>query len=312
MAAWRAAYRRPAQVPYPAGNPYTPAKHALGEALFFDPRLSRSGSMSCASCHNPSLNWRDGLATASGFGMQPLARRTPTVLNSAWLASLMWDGRAESLEEQALLPLTAHDEMNMSVPELVARLQGIAGYAPLFASAFGAERAIDGQAIQSALATYQRSLVSLPSAFDRWIEGDERAMSPAAVRGFALFNGKARCASCHSSWRFTDDSFHDIGLPGTDLGRGRHAPPGVVLMRHAFKTPSLRDLPQRGPYMHDGSISSLPEVLAHYISGGIERPSRSLQIQALALSADEQEDLLALLRALAGPPLRPRYPQLPE
>jgi len=312
LEAWRQAYKRPASVPYPPENPSTPAKQALGEMLFFDPRLSRSGSVSCASCHNPSLGWRDALPTASGFRMQPLPRRTPSVLNSAWLASLMWDGRADTLEAQALMPLTAPTEMNMTMPEAVQRLQAIAGYQPLFEAAFGAGKPIDGAGIQAALATYERSLVSPRSAFDAWVDGDDHALSAAALRGFALFTGKAGCVSCHSSWRFTDDSFHDIGLPGDDPGRGRYAPPQVVPMQHAFKTPSLRDLPPRGHYMHDGSIDSLPAVLAHYAAGGIERPSHSQQLRPLQLSDSEREDLLALLSAISGPPLQVRLPQLPQ
>lgn len=303
-------YRRPAHAPHPKANPYTREKAELGRHLFFDPRLSRNGRVSCASCHNPSLNWSDGRARGVGVADVELQRRTPTVLNAAWLAALMWDGRAPTLEAQAVLPITAEHEMGLSTEEAVERIKEVAGYAPLFGVAFPGQE-IGIESVVAALATYQRTLVSAESSFDRWIEGDEAAISEAAKRGFAVFNGAARCGTCHSSWRFTDDSFHDIGLASADIGRGAFAPPSVTIMQHAFKTPSLRDLRLSGPYMHDGSMATLDEVIDHYEDGGTRRPSLSPDMKPLTLSPQERQDLIAYLKTLQEPPLDEQAPLLP-
>ncbi|GEP03041.1 cytochrome-c peroxidase [Methylobacterium oxalidis] len=307
----KARFRRPDAVPFPKANPHSPGKEDLGRTLFFDPRLSRSGSVSCASCHNPSLGWSDGLARAVGFEMKPLARRTPPIMNLAWGSAFQWDGRAESLEHQARMPLTAPDEMNMTMEMVIERLVAIPGYRALFAQAFERPDAITAESVTAALATYQRTLVSGRAPFDRWVAGEESALGPDAKRGFALFTGKARCASCHSTWRLTDDSFHDIGLTGDDPGRGTFAPPSVVTMQRAFKTPSLRDLRLQGPYMHDGSVRTLDDVIEHYVKGGAKRPSLSPEMRPIALSADERHDLIAFLSSLKAEPIRVELPQLP-
>ncbi|WP_132255783.1 tryptophan tryptophylquinone biosynthesis enzyme MauG [Methylobacterium segetis] len=305
-------FRRPAHVPFPKANPPTPAKVALGKALFFDPRLSRSESISCATCHNPSLGWSDGLPRAVGFGMVSLPRRTPSIRNLAWGAAFQWDGRADSLEAQARMPIAAPDEMNMPMDAVVERLKGVPGYAALFREAFGDDEPITARNVTAALATFQRTLVSGEAPFDRWISGEESAIEPDAKRGFAVFTGKAGCAACHSGWRFTDDSFHDIGLKaGEDLGRGKFAPPGVIAMQNAFKTPSLRDLQIRGPYMHDGQIDSLDAVLDHYAKGGEKRPSLSFEMKSFELSERERRDLVAFLRTLQAEPVSVTLPQLP-
>ncbi|MFG7489914.1 tryptophan tryptophylquinone biosynthesis enzyme MauG [Methylorubrum rhodesianum] len=305
-------FRRPDGVPHPKANPATPEKVTLGKALFFDPRLSRSGSVSCATCHNPSLGWSDGLTRAVGFGMVLLPRRTPPVRNLAWGSAFQWDGRADSLEAQARMPITAPDEMNMSMDLVVERLKAVPGYAPLFREAFGDEEPISARNVTAALAAFQRTLVSGKAPFDRWIEGEEAALGADARRGFALFTGKANCAACHSGWRFTDDSFHDIGLKaGDDLGRGKFAPPSVTAMRYAFKTPSLRDLRMQGPYMHDGQLGSLDAVIEHYVEGGERRPSLSFEMKPVALSTQERRDLTAFLESLAADPAALTLPHLP-
>lgn len=312
LAALKARFRRPESVPHPKANPLTPEKVALGKALFFDPRLSRSGSVSCATCHNPSLGWSDGLTRAVGFGMVPLPRRTPPVLNLAWGTAFQWDGRADSLEVQARMPITAPDEMNMSMDLVVERLKAVPSYAPLFRNAFGSEEPIGARHVTAALATFQRTLVSGEAPFDRWASGDESAIGADAKRGFALFTGKAGCAACHSTWRFTDDSFHDIGLKaGNDLGRGKFAPPSVTAMRFAFKTPSLRDLRMVGPYMHDGQLGSLESVLDHYVKGGEKRPSLSFEMKPFEMSERERRDLVAFLETLKAEPAAITLPQLP-
>lgn len=304
-------YRRPDTIPVPAANPLTAEKTTLGKTLFFDLRLSRHGNMSCATCHAPEKRWSDGKIRPLGAEQLQNARRTPTVLNSAWLTALMWDGRATVLEEQAVLPITSAHEMNFDMSALVERLQTIDGYRPLFAQAYG-DASVSQQRVTQALASFQRTLVSKPAPFDRWVSGDENAISESAKRGFKLFNGKARCVSCHSSWRFTDDSFHDIGLDTKDLGRGAKVPPQVTLMQHAFKTPSLRDLPIDGPYMHNGSMMSLEEVISHYEKGGIRRKSLSLEMKPFELTKQERQTLVDFIKTLDGGHLQIDSPRMPE
>ncbi|MBY0333323.1 MAG: c-type cytochrome [Acetobacteraceae bacterium] len=296
--ALRARYRRPDAIPFPRDNAYSDAKYRLGQVLFFDPRLSGSNTMSCASCHNPALGWEDGLRTARGEQANTLRRSTPTILNIAWAEPLMWDGRKESLEDQALGPVADAGEMNQPVDELVAELSRIPGYRRLFRDAHGAD-AVTPRGIALALATFQRTIVSNLSPFDRWVAGDASAMGADAVRGFVLFNTRANCAACHAGWRLTDDSFHDIGLASGDIGRGAHMPE-VPLMRHAFKTPTLRNIALRGPYMHDGSAMTLREAVLHYDTGFVDRPSLSPEMRRLNLSPRDADDIVAFLRALTS------------
>lgn len=307
----KAAYKRPTSIPFPEDNPFTEAKAKLGQALYFDPRLSRSNMQSCASCHNPSFAWGDGLPKGVGDNMHELGRRSPTILNAAWSEALMWDGRFETLEEQALGPIEAAVEMNMPLDELLEKLSKIEGYSPLFAAAFGGDAEITADRIAMAIATYERTVISGEAPFDRWIKGQRSAMSTSAERGFQLFNGKARCAACHSGWRFTDDSFHDIGLDDDDIGRGSELP-GIVKMQHAFKTPGLRNIDQRAPYMHDGSLATLAEVVEHYDDGGMRRPSLSDDMKPLSLTAQEKKDLVAFMESLTSDDDPVTYVQLPR
>ena len=307
----KAAYKRPKAIPFPEENPFTEAKAKLGQTLYFDPRLSRSNMQSCASCHNPSFAWGDGLPKGVGDHMHELGRRSPTILNAAWSEVLMWDGRFETLEEQALGPIEADVEMNMPLDELIRKLNQIEGYAPLFAAAFDGDAEITSEKIAMAIATYERTVVSGEAPFDRWIKGQRNAISAAAQRGFEVFNGKARCAACHSGWRFTDDSFHDIGLPDDDIGRGAELP-GIVKMQHAFKTPGLRNIDQRGPFMHDGSLATLQDVVEHYDRGGVQRPSLSDDMRPLGLTAQQKRDLVAFMEALTSDDEPVTYVQLPR
>ncbi len=304
-------YQRPEAIPAPATNPLTEEKTTLGKNLFFDPRLSRDKGMSCATCHSPDHRWSDGRVVPLGSEELSKPRRTPTVMNSAWLKALMWDGRANSLEAQAVLPITTPHEMNYNMKELVQRLGEIKGYQPLFEAAYG-DAEITTQRIAKALATFQRTLVSNTSSFDRWVEGDEQAISTSAKRGFEVFNGKAQCAACHKSWRFTDDSFHDIGLDSQDLGRGKVIPVEVTIMQHAFKTPTLRDLPENGPFMHDGSMTVLEEVIKHYEKGGIQRASLSKEMKPFELTEQQRTDLVTFLKTLDGGSLELDHPVIPE
>ncbi len=296
--AWKGEYVRPGEVPFPEENPYTAEKANLGHKLFFDPRLSGSDYISCATCHNPSFSWGDGLPTGFGHKMTKLGRRTPTILNSAWGELMMWDGRFESLEEQALGPMGAEAEMNQELSGIVEELQAIPGYRTLFNVTFPGE-GISIENIAKAIATYERTIVSGIAPFDRWVAGDETAISAAAKRGFDLFNNKANCAACHTTWNFSDSGFHDIGLPDDDLGRGGVLKT-VVKMQHAFKTPTLRNVVHRAPYMHDGSLATLKEVIDHYNDGFKRRESLSDEMKPLNLSEDEKADLLAFLLTLEG------------
>src|SRR6202044_301365 len=202
----------------------------------------------------------------------PLTLRSPTLLNIAWIPKLGWDGHFRDLEEVAMGPITATGNMNLSEKAMVERLAAIPGYVDAFDAAFG-EGEVTAKKIEFALATFERTIVSKDSAFDRWIDGAETAISEQAKRGFALFNGAANCAACHSGWAFTDASFHDIGVAkDDDIGRGRLFPSSVKL-QYAFKTPTLRDVAQRGPYMHDGSLATLEDVVDLYNRGGVDRPS---------------------------------------
>jgi cytochrome c peroxidase len=306
----RASYRRPRTIPFPADNPYTFEKAALGKKLYFDTRLSQANLLSCASCHSPSYGWGDGQPTGVGHLMNKLGRRSPTIINAAYGLIFMWDGRADTLEEQALGPIQADVEMALPLDQLLNRLKAINEYVALFDVAFPGE-GITTQNIAKAIATYERTVISGRAPFDAWIDGDERAISDAAKRGFALFNAKAQCNTCHSGWNFTDDSFHDIGLASADIGRGKFLT-DVVKSQHAFKTPGLREITHRAPFMHNGSITTLERVIEHYNTGGIDRPSRSELIKPLNLSDQEKADLVAFLKTLTSKLSPTAMPVLPR
>jgi len=303
-------YRRPQVIPFPKDNPYTVEKANLGKKLFFDTRLSAANLLSCGACHNPAYGFGDGQPTGVGHGMKSLARRSPSIINAAYGLIFMWDGRAGSLEEQALGPIRADVEMNLPVDQLLQRLKSIPEYGPLFEAAFP-KQGIVPEAIAKAIATYERTVVSGRASFDEWIEGNEKAIPDDAKRGFLTFNTKGKCSSCHSGWNFTDDSFHDIGLASEDIGRGKFLT-GVVKMEHAFKTPGLREITRRGPYMHDGSTATLEAVVEHYVKGGIARPSRSELMKPVALSTQEQSELVAFMKTLTSSVDPTSLPVLPR
>jgi cytochrome c peroxidase len=307
---WKALYHRPSGIPFPEEDTYSETKDTLGRMLFFDPILSGAGDRSCASCHNPGLAWGDGLAKA--IGEKPLPLRSPTLYNLAWSEILGWDGKFRGLESVAFAPITSPANMNRKEADLIAALSSISGYRAAFASAFPNDPKPDRKNIESALATFERTLVSGHAPFDRWVEGDETAISESAKRGFDLFNGKAACAECHQGWNFTDGSFQDIGTAtGDDVGRGRLFPTSVKL-RYAFKVPTLRDVARRAPYMHDGSEPTLAAVIDLYDRGGIDRPSRSELIKPLGLTAGEKADLIAFLKTLNEEPKPFVNPILPR
>jgi len=306
-------YVRPAAPPVPAGNAMTPARIELGRTLFFDPRLSGSAWISCATCHNPALGWSDGLPTAIGNGMKTLSRHTPSILNAAWYKRQMWDGRFASLEEQALGPIGSADEMNLDLDEMVRRLEAIPGYAPLFERAYPGE-GIAARTVARAIASFERTVVSGESPFDRWQQGDARAVGDDAKRGFEIFRGKADCVACHQGANFTDDGFHNVGVrqrDGVD-DPGRFAKVPVKAMKGAHKTPSLRDVAMTAPYMHNGAYRSLREVVEMYSRGGDVHDNLDPNIRKLDLTAAEIDDVVAFLQSLSGAPVQVAIPQLPN
>ena len=301
-------YQRPASIPFPADNPYTVEKAALGKMLFFDPRLSKNRNMTCATCHNPSFGWEDATKTSVGAQNSALDRHSPTILNQAWGKSFFWDGRAATLEEQAKGPIESNVEMNLPIGEAVTRLKQVESYQKWFRRVFG-DSGINADNITKAIATFERTVVSGQAPFDLWVKGDESAISASAKRGFDLFNGKAQCSTCHSGWNFTDHKFHDIGLSSPD--KGLAARTGNSRDDFAFKTPSLRNIKQRAPYMHDGSMETLTQVIVHYVGGGIQRKSLSPLINPVPLNSHEIRDLEAFLLTLTGKDTAVSLPTLP-
>ena len=298
-ARWRQAFARPDHVPMPAGNPASPPKVALGARLFEDPRLSGDGTLSCASCHQPDLAFSDGVPRHAGRDHTPLGRRTPPLWNLAWGATWFWDGRASSLEDQVAGPVANPLEMAGDLDRAAALLAQDPDTARAFAEAFPESPQVTAPAIARALAAFERSLVSPETRFDRWVKGDEGALDPDERAGLGLFVGKAGCVNCHSGWRFTDEAFHDIGLPGRDRGRG--AALGLPAADHAFKTPSLRERVWTAPYMHDGSLASFEEVVAHYADRIVPRPTLSADLpRGLRLAPEERAQLVAFLAALSS------------
>ena len=303
-------YVRPSAIPFPAENSFSKEKELLGRTLFFDPRLSGSRSIACSTCHNPGFAWGDGLPKAIGTGMKILGRRSPTILNSAWTELLFWDGRADSLEEQALGPIAAPGEMNQDLDAMVKTIAAISEYQPLFAQAFPKE-AVGSATVAKAIATFERTIVSGKAPFDDWIGGRENAISEDAKTGFDLFNGKAQCSKCHVEWMFTDSGFHDIGLQGSDPGRAKHL--HLEAMQSAFKTPTLRNVDRRGPYMHDGSEETLEQVIDFYDEGGkARRPSLAPEMKPLHLTPQEKKQLVVFLKTLTSNDAPVIIPVLPK
>jgi cytochrome c peroxidase len=286
----------------PDSNPMSADKVALGKLLYFDNRLSKDGTISCATCHNPFHGFADPARASAGVGRLLGGRNSPTVINRLFSAEQFWDGRAKDLEEQAHGPLINPVEMAMgSHDDVVSNVKEVAGYKPLFQKAFGDEQ-INMTRIAQAIASYERTVVSGNSPYDRYQAGDKDALSPAAVRGMALFNGKANCLRCHAGFNFTDETYQNIGVgmdrPKPDLGRFEVTKKDAD--RGAFKTPTLRDVVLTAPYMHDGSEATLLDAIEFYNRGGVKNPNLSKEIKPLGLSAQEKLDLVAFLVALTG------------
>lgn len=301
--------------PHPADNAPTPERIELGKQLFFDPRLSGDGNMSCASCHSPLFGWSDGLPTAKGFQSQVLGRASPTVINTAYNSLQMWDGRKKSLEDQAMGPMMSNAEMNMNIPVLLDFLKTTPGYKSAFKKAYPKEE-ISETTIAKAIASFERTVISNDSPFDRWVKGDKKAMTSKQVKGFKLFINpkKGNCAVCHSAPNFTDNGFHNIGLASwgdENPDMGRYAERPLRLMKGAFKTPTLRDITDTAPYFHDGSSMTLNEVMDHYIKGGVVTTNLSPNMKKLKLSKKEKSAIIAFLEALKTDHKPVELPQLP-
>jgi cytochrome c peroxidase len=303
-------YRRPTTIPFPERAPYSPQLATLGKMLFFDPRLSGAQNLSCASCHNPSFGFEVPVPAAIGATNTPLERKANTVLNAAWTPIFFWDGRAKDLEEQAAGPITADVEMNGKFPEIVSRLKNVPEYKTWFDRLFPGS-GVSRDNLLTAIATYERTVVSGWAPFDRWVEGDEAALSDSAKRGFAIFNGKGKCAACHTGWNFTDNKFHDIGIPTNDIGRAK-LEPNNPKAKHAFKTPGLRNLTYRAPFGHRGQFADLESIVAFYVTGGEDRPSRSALMGPVDLNEGEMKDMVAFLRSLTADKTETALPNLPN
>lgn len=306
----RSAFRFPDHIPVPRENQITAARVELGKILFFDPRLSGSGNISCASCHNPALGWSDGSSLAQGDGTVPLTRSTPTIINVAFDPLLMWDGRFRNLEDQVMSPIETEAEMHNSDELLIQTLRDIPGYVRAFEKAYPGDD-LTSHTVAKAVSTFERTIISRNSPFDRWVEGNDKAISASAKRGFSLFTGKAHCVACHQGFNFTDDGFHNIGLRGnTDPGRYALVP--VRVLKGAFKTPTLRDVAYTAPYMHNGSYQTLEEVVDHYDRGGDDKENLDPNIKPLGLSGQEKADLVQFMKSLTGHPVMLTLPRLPQ
>jgi cytochrome c peroxidase len=291
----------------PADNPLTPDKIAFGKQLFWDKRWSRSGTIACVSCHQPEHGWSDPRQFSLDFAGKPTARHAPTIINRLFSVQQHWTGRRASIEDQTI-------QGRAQPPELVVKnLGAVKTYKYQCLKIFGANFHAEG--VAKVIAAYVRTILSVDSPYDRFCAGDTTALSPAAQRGLALFEGKARCARCHSGFNFTDEDYHNIGV-GMDRENpdlGRYTVTTDETDKGAFKTPTLRDVARRGPYMHDGSLKTLEEVVDYYAQGGPPNPWLSPKSQPLTLTAQARADLMAFLHALTGEiaPVVSSPPELP-
>jgi cytochrome c peroxidase len=300
----------PASVSAPDDNPATEEKVALGKQLFFDPRLSGDNRMSCASCHLQNKAFADGLPRAKGRADKILDRNTPTVLNVGFFERLFWDGRAATLEEQALGPIQSPDEMNQNLAELIDELNAVPGYVEQFQRVF--QTNVTATGIARSLAAFERTLVSGPSPFDRFLAGDKSALTEPARQGYELFIGAAGCVRCHHGPLLSDNRLHRLGVSFQDEGRA--AVTGNKADRGKFRTPSLRNVAQTAPYMHDGSKRTLTEVVEFYYRGVPTKSPANLPLDVeplLGQSFSEIPALVAFLESLSGdvPAIEP--PPLP-
>jgi cytochrome c peroxidase len=288
-------------VPWPADNRYSPAKAELGRLLYFDTRLSADGTISCSSCHKPEFAFTDGAATSTGIRGQKGNRSAPTIINRAYSMGQFWDGRAATLEDQAKGPMANPIEMGHSTDGIVAALKAIPGYRVRFKQVFGTED-ITIDHVAKAITTFERTILSGNSPYDRFRAGQKNAMTASQQRGMSVFADKAKCDQCHEGISFTNGSFNNLGV-GTDTP---NPDPGYSAVTHKeedwgkFKTPTLREIARTAPYMHDGSLATLEDVVQFYDDGGKPNRNKDERMKALHLSAQEKADLVDFLKALSG------------
>ena len=287
--------------PIPEDNPLTADKVTLGQKLFADKILSRNRKLACKGCHQPKKAFTDGRPRAVGVYGRQGNRSVPTLVNRAYGRVFFWDGRTSTLEEQVIKPIESDSEMDMTVDEAVERLRTKKRYRKLFQQAFGRE--VNGEDLARALANYVRTIYSDDSPFDRYIYGDRNALSAQQRRGLRIFRGKGNCTSCHIGPTFTDEEFHNTGVAWRDgklQDEGRFAVTSEPNHKGAFKTPTLREVARTAPYMHDGSLATLEDVIDFYSDGGRENPNRDPEIRLLKLNGGEKAALIAFLRSLSG------------
>jgi cytochrome c peroxidase len=289
----------------PGDNPMTVPKLKLGKRLFFDPVLSVDNSLSCASCHQPDRGFADPNPLSSGVDGQRGTRHSPVLINRVFSAFQFWDGRAASLEEQATQPIGNPVEMGMpAMKEVVRRLRDDASYRRDFAAAFPSDGEISEDNLAKALACFERTILSGNSPYDQYLAGDTSAMSASAQRGMEIFKDKERgnCETCHASFNFTDENFNNlgVGMERRDPDLGRYDVSGLEGHQGAFKTPTLREIANTAPYMHDGSIQSLEAVVDFYIKGGQQNEWLSTKMKELNLSERDKLDLIEFMKALSG------------
>ena len=299
-------------------EPPTPERARLGRWLFFDTRLSADNTVACATCHRPDHAFSEPTAVSTGIGGQKGRRKAPSLVNQAdaLLPHFFWDGRAGSLEDQALGPIGNPIEMGMNdMPGALAqKVAAIEGYRPYFRSAFGSD-AITGELIAKAIVAYERTRMSGNSPWDRWrYERDETAVSDQAKQGHELFFGKAKCRQCHAGNNFTDSKFHNLGVgwdpvTKTFSDEGRFVVTKNEADRGSFKTPTLRDVTKHAPYLHDGSVATLREVVEVYNRGGHKNPYLDVKMEPLGLSANEVDAIVAFLQSLEGEGYQDKAPQ---
>ncbi len=279
----------------PEDNPQTAEKIELGKQLYFDPRLSRDSTVSCASCHDPKKGWSNGDQFATGVRGQKGGRSSPTIINSAYAKLQFWDGRAEHLEGQALGPIQNPIEMEMTLDEVVERLNKVEGYKKQFQKVFGTD--VTSPNMAKAIAAFERTVLSGDAPFDQFKAGDTKALSASAQRGLKLFTGKANCSACHSGPNFSDAAFHNIGV-GMEVEKpdlGRFEISKLEGDKGAFKTPTLREIARTAPYMHDGRLKTLELVVDYYDKGGFANDMLDEEIFPLKLTAEEKADLVKFL-----------------
>jgi cytochrome c peroxidase len=284
-------------LPVDATNPPTPAKIELGRQLFEDARLSGDESISCASCHPAETGYADAVAFSEGAGGKPMPRHTPTLLNSAYYRFINWDGKFANTTQLVLAVMANPQNMDMQDEALLTvRLESVPAYRELFREVFGGPP--NKQRVAQAIDAYVRTLVTPNSPFDHYVAGDKGALTDAQKRGLMLFIGKAECTLCHRGPNFEDDQFHALGLRSEDPGRFKVT--GDEADRYAFKTPTIRNVELTAPYMHDGSLPTLRDVVEFYNAGGGNQEPKSVLLRQLNLTNREKADLVAFLESLTG------------